>query len=154
VRGHANAYVRTRICQTCAREHIYALRFECALRSTADESFRSNALAIREKHAFADFYALLAARTRTRVYGTHEGEKHLTRIKAVNDAFRKRRDENVRVGQHSVSDSGSSLAVIEHQMRMCDGQRCIVIVDVVKTRRTKERKGQRKRRLAGQEGAR
>lgn len=91
------------------------------MRSTADESFRSNMLAIREKHAFADFYALLAARTRarTRVYGTR-GEKHLTRIGTVNDdAFRKRRDENVRVGQHSVSDSGSSPATIEHQMRMC-----------------------------------
>lgn len=98
--AQTNAHIHAR--EACAREHVYALRFECALRSTADESFRSNALAIREKHAFADFYALLAARALARVHGT-QGEEHLTRI--VNDAFRKRRDENVRVGQHSIAEA-------------------------------------------------
>lgn len=120
------AHTRARAIQahsTCAREHIYALHFECALRSTADEGFRSNALAIREKHAFADFYALLAARERTYIWHT---EKHLTRIEAVNDAFRKRLDENVRVGQHSVSDNGSRDRTSNANVR-----RCIVIVVVV-----------------------
>lgn len=47
-------------------------------------------------------------------------EKHLTRIGAVNDAFRKRR-ENVRVGQHLAFDNGGSLVrLIEHQIHMYD----------------------------------
>jgi len=97
---------------------------------------------------------LLAARER--IYGIRS-EKHLTRIEAVNDAFRKRLDENVRVGQHSVSDNGSRDRTSNANVRryIVIGVVVVVVVVVVLERviYTKGRKGKRQGRLTGQEGA-
>jgi len=91
---------------------------------------------VREKHAFADFYALLLPYAH--VCLAH-GARSIWPRSPVNDAFRKRRNENVPIERHLIFDSGSSLIAVEYRMNIA--LIVVVIGPCCLYKRAKEKRG-------------
>lgn len=120
----------------------YVLSTRCGRRPRAFAQTRS-----RETRVCG--FLRVASIMRARVPGTRS-KKRLTQI-AVNDAFRKRRNENVPIErQHLIFDSRSSLIAVQYRMNVAP----VVVIGtmLLVQKRAKEKKGEIS--LIAREGAR